>query len=105
MRKYLLLGLLLCSGCSLPLPSFLKMPEPAIEPMPVIKVDARPKYTLKAVEKAMEGRSLVATEKELLDALDREARYSRIRDARIEAYNVYARSRNELFDSQKEELK
>jgi len=82
-----------CSGCLWP--TYI---EP-VEKLPIIEADTKPKVDIPDVT------SLTPRERQLLDAAYSVLRYAQIRDARIEAYNVYATSRNRLFEKQGKELR
>lgn len=100
MNKYLLLALLLCSCSGCLWPTYIR----PVERMPVIEADEKPQVDLSSLKEPDGSYSLTPRERTLLDALYTAMRYSRVRDARIDAYNTYAETRNKLFEEQGEAL-
>lgn len=99
MRYALMLCLLCtCGGCLWP--TYIR----PVERMPVIEADEKPQVSLSSLKNEDGTLSLTPRERLLLDALYDAVRYSKVRDARIEAYNAYAETRNKLFDEQGREL-
>ena len=89
-----------CQGCWL-WPGYIR----PVEKMPVIHDDERPSFDLSDIREAVKDRGLSPEEKKLLDVTYELVRYAKIRDARIDAYNAYARERNRLFEEQGLELR
>lgn len=99
MRCAVLMCLLLtCSGCLWP--TYIR----PVEKLPVIEADEKPQVDLSSLRSADGEVQLTPRERLLLDALYDTMRYSKVRDARIDAYNAYAETRNKLFEEQGEEL-
>ena len=96
----IMLACVSCQGCAL-WPDYIR----PVERMPVIGQDEKPSFDLTEVREAMKGRELSPEEKKLLDVAYELIRYSRIRNARIDAYNTYAEERNKLFTQQGNELR
>ena len=99
----MVLTLTMCSGCWL-LPDYIR----PIEKMPEISGDDKPVKVLedlKVISEITKTRELTPEEKTLLNATYEFMRYSRMRDARIDAYNAYAQERNRLFSEQGTKLR
>ena len=87
------LMVLFCNGC------FIRSVV-VVERLPVIVLDDKPEVGLDGVDVD----NLNDQGRVLLDVAYQWAKYARVRDARIEQYNIYAVERNKEFDEQRGKL-
>lgn len=100
--RLLVLAAILCSSCS---GCIFRRWTDVADIMPIIKDDPRPAIDWTEIQTAWKEGKLTDREKELIKRAFRISNYAEIRDARIEAYNEYARSRNEEADKQGKALR
>jgi len=88
-----------CSGCIWP--TYVR----PVEKMPVINADPKPEFDVTILKSSSGEVTLNEREQRLLDLAIELVRYIKIREARIDAYNVYAEFRNKLFKEQGKKLR